>query len=697
MAINLHATATVDVQAQHFQQFLQNFNQFQTNLNKVPGQWQNINRASILATAQMRNATMQMQQSTQATTSNVNSLGAALQRASYNAANLTRRLGGALGIGGRTQTGSGSTGTHPLAGGAPANAAPAAAPAGGGTVPPTVPPPPRNPRGAYGRGRFYERGGGFFGATSFFQRNLGLIGSTLLGGGALYGMGALAGSASADRKFYQGVGSDYGTVKSYELAYNRLFSGKEYLSRIADAQTGVSSDQRTALYTLGVDPTLSTNQAANAALLNLRNRTKGMDPTTLGNYANSNRWTSLFSMQDIRRIAGASDQEFQEQYQKQVDEAARLQLQDESVKAWQDLNDKLKQTSAYLEHDFLDAFKGLTGPIGNLATASGNAAAALLKTESAAYAIAALGSSLDHLARFINAFTKSEQKYDPKNPMPNANNPNSSFTDKLGEALSWYRRIFGGGIGNPGTASGLNTLGGASSGKTIGKWWESAKGSVKGWAGRALDWTMGGVGKGIAGFSNAISGARSAYDNFKIGGGSGAPSFSLATPNLESGDQAILKTLIGLEAGPQGYGSLGKRTPSGDRAYGMYQVMGNNVASWTQKWVGRSMTPDEFLGDPRAQDAVALGQFKEYMQRYGTVVDAMAAWKSGQPYAVSKGWGDPTAGDNVQSYVQKGIGIYNSQPGVTKVDISLYNQTGTGVGTSASTTAVPQGIIINQF
>jgi hypothetical protein len=56
------------------------------------------------------------------------------------------------------------------------------------------------------------------------------------------------------------------------------------------------------------------------------------------------------------------------------------------------------------------------------------------------------------------------------------------------------------------------------------------------------------------------------------------------------------------------YGALGPVVPSGqnrgDRAYGAYQVMGNNIPAWTKETLGYSMTPEEFLHNPQAQDAV---------------------------------------------------------------------------------------------
>ncbi len=102
--------------------------------------------------------------------------------------------------------------------------------------------------------------------------------------------------------------------------------------------------------------------------------------------------------------------------------------------------------------------------------------------------------------------------------------------------------------------------------------------------------------------------------------------------NIRAAGMAI-KTI---ESGsPEGnYSARGPVLASGDRAYGAYQVMGENVPSWTRKWTGRSMSPSEFLGDSTAQDAVFHGQFGSYAGRYGAT-GAAQAWLGG-PGSIGK-------------------------------------------------------------
>jgi hypothetical protein len=74
-------------------------------------------------------------------------------------------------------------------------------------------------------------------------------------------------------------------------------------------------------------------------------------------------------------------------------------------------------------------------------------------------------------------------------------------------------------------------------------------------------------------------------------------------------------------------------TRNGDRAYGAYQVMGNNIPSWTQKHYGQSLNPQQFLQNKEAQDAVFNGEFGGYVQKHGNPQDAASMWFTGRPLA----------------------------------------------------------------
>ena len=84
---------------------------------------------------------------------------------------------------------------------------------------------------------------------------------------------------------------------------------------------------------------------------------------------------------------------------------------------------------------------------------------------------------------------------------------------------------------------------------------------------------------------------------------------------IEEWKQRIARNESGLRK--DAYTLVGERSRRGDYPYGKYQVMGENIPKWTKQYVGREMTPQEFLADPDAQETVANGQGGKYLAKYG--------------------------------------------------------------------------------
>ncbi len=91
----------------------------------------------------------------------------------------------------------------------------------------------------------------------------------------------------------------------------------------------------------------------------------------------------------------------------------------------------------------------------------------------------------------------------------------------------------------------------------------------------------------------------------------------------------------------------------GDRAYGKYQIMGANIPSWTKKYLGYSMTPQQFLNSPSAQEKVAKGHLKSYYDKYGAR-GAASAWYSGNPN-LHNSTSSQTGGPSIKGYVDSVI------------------------------------------
>lgn len=105
------------------------------------------------------------------------------------------------------------------------------------------------------------------------------------------------------------------------------------------------------------------------------------------------------------------------------------------------------------------------------------------------------------------------------------------------------------------------------------------------------------------------------------------------------------------------YQLVGNET-NGDRPYGAYGIMGNNVGPWTKAALGRPMGLQEFLASPEAQDKTFDHQFAQYVAKYGAE-GAAQAWLGGEG-SVGKVDRKDNLGTSVGGYGQKFMNFVNN-------------------------------------
>lgn len=96
----------------------------------------------------------------------------------------------------------------------------------------------------------------------------------------------------------------------------------------------------------------------------------------------------------------------------------------------------------------------------------------------------------------------------------------------------------------------------------------------------------------------------------------------------------------------------------GQRAYGKYQVMEGNIGPWTKKVLGTSMSVEEFVNSPAAQDAVVEYMLAQSYKKYGNWQDAASVWFSGGPISKTKNRDDGFT--TVPEYVKRFTAAYNN-------------------------------------
>lgn len=119
-------------------------------------------------------------------------------------------------------------------------------------------------------------------------------------------------------------------------------------------------------------------------------------------------------------------------------------------------------------------------------------------------------------------------------------------------------------------------------------------------------------------------------------------------PSAKQPHEAFIAATIGQESGGD-YNARSGKDKLGREAYGKYQIMDFNIPSWTKQFYGKSLTPEQYLADRQAQDAVGRGRLKELFDKYG-VEDGASYYFSGGPLSKNANKKDKN-GKTVASYV----------------------------------------------
>jgi len=138
-----------------------------------------------------------------------------------------------------------------------------------------------------------------------------------------------------------------------------------------------------------------------------------------------------------------------------------------------------------------------------------------------------------------------------------------------------------------------------------------------------------GMQTGMLGYKQKIESDQQAADAARFG--FPAPGAPQQPTNGNAGPYG--SAIAGIESAGQpnnGYGAVGPvANQQGNRAIGKYQVLDSNIGPWTQEVLGKAMSPQEFLSNPQAQDAVFRTKFGQYVQKYGPE-GASRAWFAGE-------------------------------------------------------------------
>jgi len=184
--------------------------------------------------------------------------------------------------------------------------------------------------------------------------------------------------------------------------------------------------------------------------------------------------------------------------------------------------------------------------------------------------------------------------------------------------------------------------------------------------------------------------------NLQAGGGVGGAGGDMQGPTAGTQVQQFTpeqrrNAIASIEsAGSGDYGALGVWTgdpESGrDRAYGRYQIMGKNIPVWSKEVLGRAITPQEFMADPKLQDAIFDKKFGDYVAKHGEG-GAAQAWLGGEG-SIGKTDRQDALGTTIGSYANKYLTALGKPAGDTSnPGAETYQPGGSGAPTDPTVTS----------
>jgi hypothetical protein len=271
-------------------------------------------------------------------------------------------------------------------------------------------------------------------------------------------------------------------------------------------------------------------------------------------------------------------------------------------------------------------------------------------------------------------------------------------------ALQWFEQIA---VANPLknmlTGTNLPTLGDLFSGKPLVGAGATNTASMTVTAGTVM--VNGGV-SGLPGFpTSGVPGSTTTLGGFLGLGSNGVrpdltstgivnSPLAAANQNMPSSMESYKQAISMIESGsPAGnYGALGPWTKSGDRAYGRYQIMGDNIPSWSEKYYGQRITPEQSLTNRAAQDAMFTGQFGADATKFGPT-GAASKWFTGSPVVSQRADINGTTGSQYVDKFNQNLQKLNNSATSSAKDISGLGDSSNKVATTLTDTLGSNGTL----
>jgi Transglycosylase SLT domain len=223
----------------------------------------------------------------------------------------------------------------------------------------------------------------------------------LLGAGGLWGIDKLAGSAAGALRSSRGLGIGSSEQQAFGINYQRFFDPNTVLSNVANAQSSYA--QRVVFEQLGIKDYMKKDPAQLAVEAADKARQMFMHSDRSTEYAGAMGLTNIFSMDELRRMAGTGDEEWSRARSGYAGDVRTLAVDPAIQSGWQDFVNQMNRASTTIENVFIKALIPLKDPLIEFSRDLTGAIESLMGNPHMKEWIKEFGAGLESLAKYLGS------------------------------------------------------------------------------------------------------------------------------------------------------------------------------------------------------------------------------------------------------------------------------------------------------
>jgi hypothetical protein len=225
-----------------------------------------------------------------------------------------------------------------------------------------------------------------------------------IGGIGFLGLDALAGSALERQRSARGLGLSIGQQSAFRVNQAPIIGSPDtVLANIANVQQNVNEWRY--LSALGINPVAAQNESPFDLTLQAEAKARRLWQQSHGNIALMQAYgvDRLFSVEDLRRLGGMSDQQFAAMQARTRSDVGRLGFGTKETSEWTQLAVQIHRAGLEIEKVFIDGLAPLSGPLKELSKTVVGAIGDFFKSGEAKTAIEDLASGIKQGAAYLTS------------------------------------------------------------------------------------------------------------------------------------------------------------------------------------------------------------------------------------------------------------------------------------------------------